>query len=102
MAPSSLFVIIAHTRYHPLYLHPSTALSLPSPLHSSPLTSPLLPPHPMAMQNCDALSDDDFPQERHGCHDGGESDLVVKRLNWQVVHLHRTKTTIVKVELPVE
>ena len=89
-------VIIGHT--HTITLPHPSILPLPIPhpgLHPST-------PHPMAMQDCDALSDDDLPQERQGCHHGGQSDLVVKCLNWQVVHLHRTETTIVKVEPPVE
>ena len=41
----------------------------------------------MAMENSDALSDNDIPDEWHGGEHGGESDLIVECLNGKIVDL---------------
>lgn len=43
--------------------------------------------YPMAMENSDALSDNDIPDEWHGGEHGGESDLIIECLNGKIVDL---------------
>ena len=41
----------------------------------------------MAMEDGDALSDNDIPDEGHGGQHRWKSDLVVERLDRKIVHL---------------
>ena len=44
-------------------------------------------PDPVSMQDGNGFSDDYLSEQREGCEQGRQCDLVVERLNGQVVHL---------------
>jgi hypothetical protein len=47
--------------------------------------------YPVAVENGDALSDDDVPDERHGGQHSWKSDLVVECLDRKIVDLYCTR-----------